>query len=80
MLTVQAAYWAMLFWRVGAVAFVSYGAVAPQLSEMQLQDFRYTVGGGLRFVLDRQKKINIRLDAGFGKNTSGYYLTIGEAF
>ncbi len=80
MLTVQAAYRAMLFWRVGAVAFVSYGGVAPQLSEMQLQDFRYTVGGGLRFQLDRQKKINIRIDAGFGKNTSGYYLTIGEAF
>ena len=80
MLTVQAAYRAMLFWRVGAVAFVSYGGVAPQLSEMQLQNFRYTVGGGLRFELDRQKKINIRLDAGFGKNTSGYYLTIGEAF
>ncbi len=29
MLTVQAAYRAMLFWRVGAVAFVSYGGVAP---------------------------------------------------
>ncbi len=80
MLAVQAAYRAMLFWRVGVVAFASYGGVAPQPSEMQLSDFRYTVGGGLRFVLDREKKINIRLDAGFGKNTSGYYLTIGEAF
>ncbi len=80
MLTVQAAYRAMLFWRVGAVAFVSYGGVAPELLTIQLKDFRYTVGGGLRFALDRQKKINIRIDAGFGKNTSGYYLTIGEAF
>ncbi len=80
MLTVQAAYRAMLFWRVGAVAFVSYGGVAPEPTDLQLQNFRYTVGGGLRFQLDRQKKINIRIDAGFGKNTSGYYLTIGEAF
>ena len=80
MLTIQAAYRAILFWRIGAVAFASYGGVAPGLSDIQLEDFRYTVGGGLRFVLDREKKINIRLDAGFGKNTSGYYLTIGEAF
>ena len=80
MLTVQAAYRAMLFWRIGAVAFASYGGVAPNLSEVRFQDFHYTVGGGLRFVLDQKKKINIRFDVGFGKNTSGYYLTIGEAF
>ena len=80
LLTVQAAYRAFLFWRVGVVAFASYGGVAPALSEVRLEDFHYTFGGGLRFQLDRQKKINIRLDAGFGKNTSGYYLTIGEAF
>ena len=80
MLTVQAAYRALLFWRVGAVVFVSYGGVAPSWLEVHLENFHYTVGGGLRFVLDREKKINIRLDAGFGKNTSGYYLTIGEAF
>ena len=80
MLTVQAAYRALLFWRIGAVAFVSYGGVAPRLSDLRSENLRYTVGGGLRFQLDRKKKINIRLDAGFGKNTSGYYLTIGEAF
>ena len=80
MLTLQAAYRALLFWRIGAVAFASYGGVAPRLSAMELKDFQYTVGGGLRFQLDRKKKINIRLDAGFGQNTSGYYLTIGEAF
>ena len=78
--TVQAAYRAPLFWRIGAVAFVSYGGVAPHLSDVTTRNLRYTVGGGLRFQLDREKKINVRLDAGFGKNTIGYYLTIGEAF
>lgn len=80
LLTIQAAYRAWLFWRVGAVAFVSYGGVAPRLAEVRLADFRYAAGGGLRFVLDQEKKLNVRFDIGFGKNTVGYYLTIGEAF
>ncbi len=76
----QAEYRAPLFWRIGLAGFVSYGSVSHSLASFQLKDFRYTLGGGLRFLLDKEKKINIRLDAGFGKNTSGYYLTIGEAF
>ena len=79
LLTMQVAYRAPLFWRIGAVAFVSYGGVGPQTTDA-LQNLRYAVGGGLRFLIDQKRKINLRLDAGFGKNTSGYYLTIGEAF
>ncbi|MEQ9380511.1 MAG: BamA/TamA family outer membrane protein [Imperialibacter sp.] len=80
LMLLQAAYRAPLFWRIGAVAFVGYGGVAPQIQAFSLDNFKLAGGAGLRFVLDQEKKINIRIDAGFGKGTSGYYLTIGEAF
>lgn len=76
----QIAYRSPLFWRIGAVAFLGYGGVAPRISEFALNNFLLAGGAGLRFTLDREKKINIRFDAGFGEGTSGYYLTIGEAF
>ncbi len=79
LLTAQVAYRAPLFWRIGIAAFAGYGGVGPQATDA-LQNLRYAVGGGLRFMLDRKRKINVRIDAGFGKNTTGYYLTIGEAF
>ena len=80
LMLLQAAYRAPLFWRLGAVAFIGYGGVAPQINTFSADNFKLAGGAGLRFALDQQKKINIRLDAGFGKQTSGYYLTIGEAF
>ena len=76
----QVAYRSPLFWRIGAVAFLGYGGVAPQIADFSLNDFLLAGGAGLRFTLDPEKGINIRFDAGFGQGTSGYYLTIGEAF
>ncbi len=76
----QVAYRSPLFWRIGAVAFLGYGGVAPQIADFSLNNFLLAGGAGLRFTLDPEKKINVRFDAGFGQGTSGYYLTIGEAF
>ncbi len=80
LLVLQAEYRAPIIWRLGLAGFASYGAVAHRLRDFQVQDFRYAFGGGIRFLLDKEKKINLRLDAGFAKNSSGFYLTIGEAF
>jgi outer membrane protein assembly factor BamA len=64
-----------LFWRIGAV-----GMVAPSLEALSLRHTRYNFGTGLRFVLDKTQKINIRADYGWGYRSSGFYLTFGEAF
>lgn len=76
----QTEYRFPLFWRIKATIFAGYGGVAPTLRAFNLSDFRYTIGGGLRVLINREDQLHIRIDAGFGKNTSGYYLTIGEAF
>ena len=80
LLLFQAEYRIPNFWRIGMVLFGGVGEVNNQISNYTLNDVRYNYGTGIRFVLDKKEKINIRLDAGFGKGVSGYYLTIGEAF
>lgn len=76
----QAEYRMPLFWRFGAVVFASYGGIADELGDLSYNKFKYAVGAGLRFRLDDKQKVNLRLDAGYGKNTSGFYITIAEAF
>jgi outer membrane protein assembly factor BamA len=76
---VQAEYRRDLFWRFGVVAFAATGAVAPKYGQLSLNYLRYTYGAGLRFAIDPEDRINIRLDMGVGEEPN-FYLTIGEAF
>ncbi|MCZ4408925.1 BamA/TamA family outer membrane protein [Cryomorphaceae bacterium 1068] len=76
---VQAEYRRKLFWRIGAVAFAATGAVAPEYGELALNNLKYTYGAGLRFSIDPEDRINIRLDMGLGEEPN-FYLTIGESF
>ncbi|MFM9908072.1 MAG: BamA/TamA family outer membrane protein [Chitinophagaceae bacterium] len=65
--------------RFGAVAFANAGAVNKNLTDLPSY-IRTSYGAGIRYALNPKEKINIRIDAAFGKNTSGFYFTIGEAF
>lgn len=77
----QAEYRVPLFWRFGAVAFADMGNVGPELRDVNFQHFKYSYGGGLRFALNKQEKLNLRLDYGVAKGGSnGFYLQLGEAF
>ena len=66
--------------RFGAVVFGGIGEVASTPLGWSFDNVRYNFGGGLRFMLDPLQRINIRADYGFGYKSSGFYLTIGEAF
>ena len=77
----QAEYRRFLFWKLGIVAFAGYGVVSRDLDNFQSQNIKPSGGLGLRYRLSEDEKINIRLDIGYGeKGSSGFYLTIGEAF
>lgn len=80
LMLLQAEYRAPLFWRIGVVGFGGYGVVSDKLSNTCIQNFRYNYGAGLRFLLDKKQKINVRLDYGLGYKSKGFYLTITEAF
>ncbi len=76
----QSEYRFPIYGRFGGVAFAGLGAVAKDFSAFRTEHLRWMWGLGLRFVLDPKEHVNLRLDAGFGRSSSGYYLTVAEAF
>ena len=66
--------------RFGVVGFAGLGTVAPTVKTLSLGEVAYTCGAGLRILLDRRQGINLRVDRTRGRDTSGFYLTIGHAF
>ena len=69
------------FWkRLGAVAFAGMGNVTNSYNGLSLNQSRFSFGGGLRFKFNEAEKVNIRMDIGFGKGTSGVYFGMEEAF
>lgn len=81
MLVTQAEYRVVpVWWRFGLVGFVGFGDVSDRLVHFRLDDTKYSVGWGIRYVLNRDEGITIRLDVGYCDDQSGVYLNILEAF
>lgn len=80
LIALQAEYRLPIVWKIGGVAFASIGQVADRLEHFAAGQFRYTMGAGLRYLFDKKEKIQIRADVGFGRDSTGFYLSIFEAF
>ncbi|MFQ5602308.1 MAG: BamA/TamA family outer membrane protein [bacterium] len=76
----QSEYRLPVWKRFGVVAFAGLGDVAAKLSGFEIDRFKYSYGWGLRYLFSRNEGLNIRFDFGFGKDSSGFYITLGEAF
>ncbi len=76
----QIEYRIPVWWRFGAVAFAGVAQVADRVSLWSLNEFRFAGGAGLRFLLKRDDRVALRADMGFGRNSSGLYITVTEAF
>lgn len=50
------------------------------VSQLSFEQLKYSIGNGVRFALDRKEKLNLRIDYGFGDNSSGLYFTVRESF
>jgi len=79
-ITVQMEYKTVLFWKIGGVLFGGLGDVAAEFDHFKLTNLKYSYGFGLRYVFDVKERLTIRADFGFGKNTSGVYFSMQEAF
>ena len=64
--------------RIGCVAWAGAGNVFPTFREFDWAETLPNYGFGLRWEL--KKRVNIRLDYGFGKKTDSFLLSINEAF
>lgn len=69
-----------LFWRFSGVSFAGIGDVFHQISDLQLNQLKYSVGGGLRFVIKPAERLNIRLDYGYGSLGGEFYFSVKESF
>ncbi|NOT36684.1 MAG: BamA/TamA family outer membrane protein [Saprospiraceae bacterium] len=76
----QAEYRIPVFWRLKMALFTGIGAIHNNLENYIKGCFVYNYGTGIRLEVDKSQKLHLRLDYGFGKNESGFYLTLGEAF
>jgi outer membrane protein assembly factor BamA len=79
-LAAQMEYRQYFWWRFGFVAFAGIGDVARDVTKLQTKYFKPSYGIGLRFLFNKEEKINLRVDLGLGKDTSGLYFGIEEAF
>jgi len=80
LLAVQAEYRLPVWWRFGLVGFAGVANVAEKLGGLGLKDLKYSLGTGIRFKVAPKEGTNLRLDFAWGKGTSGFYFTAGEAF
>ncbi|GAB3945627.1 BamA/TamA family outer membrane protein [Spirosoma harenae] len=66
--------------RWGGTVFAGLGTVAPTLDKIQFNQFRWAVGGGLRFLFFQRKDVFLRADVGVTREGTGLYFSLGEAF
>lgn len=69
-----------LVWRFGLILFAGIGDVAPSVGKITISTVKPTYGFGIRFRFDELAKVEIRMDVGFGKGSSGIYFDINQAF
>ena len=79
-LAAQLEYRQYFWWRLGFAVFAGVGDVASDVTKFQAKYFKPSYGLGLRVLFNKEEKINLRIDLGLGKDTSGIYFGIEEAF
>lgn len=76
----QAEYRFPLFWRFGMVTFAGLGDIYNQFTDVSLNTIKYSLGAGLRFTINRAENLNVRMDYGIGRQNTGFYILLTEAF
>jgi len=67
-------------WRISGVAFGEIGKVGPDLEDLMGNSFHYAVGGGIRIPVNRERRLNFRLDLAWVGDGIGAAASFGEAF
>lgn len=64
--------------RNGVAVWVGAGTIFPNFSELEARHILPNYGFGYRW--EFKKRVNVRLDLGFGKHQTGFIFNINEAF
>ena len=76
--TLQTEYRFPIKWRFGGVLFGGLGAIGG--TGDGFEKLFPSIGLGMRFKVLKDDNLNLRIDWALGKESSGFYLTFGEAF
>lgn len=79
-LAVQAEYRIMVTKRIGVVGFAGLADVFPDFSEFNLKTIKYSVGTGVRYMVNKREGTTLRMDMAWAKANFGLYFTAQEAF
>ena len=80
-LTFQTEFRSKIYKRFGYAIFGGLSEVSKNLSGLNFNYVKPNYGVGLRFLIDRREKINLRLDYGIGiDGQDGFYISFGESF
>jgi len=76
----QAEYRWQFYRRFGLTVFGGLGDVSEKIESIDFSEVKPSYGFGIRYMILPKRKVNLRLDFGFGKETQGIYINITEAF
>ena len=76
----QVEYRFPVFWRFSAVLFGGLGQVAPTFGDFAFDSMKAAAGAGLRFTIQKEPKMNLRLDFAFSPEGFQFYFNLMEAF
>ena len=80
LLATQLEYRFPLFWRFGMTTFAGIGDVFNNYQDLKLSYVKYTLGMGLRFLMNSAERLNVRVDYGYGSEGGYFYVSFTEAF
>ncbi len=68
-------------WKFGLATFGGLSSVYSSEDSFKIAYLRYNFGLGIRFLVDKTDKTNLRLDYAMGNNdNNGFYISFGESF
>ncbi|HEY9048099.1 MAG TPA: BamA/TamA family outer membrane protein [Ohtaekwangia sp.] len=77
----QAEYRTMIWWRLGLAVWAGAALTPEKWYTLSDHSVKPNAGIGLRIMMNRKDRLNVRVDQGFGKKDQrGFYLDIAEAY
>jgi hypothetical protein len=62
------------------VSFIGIGDVFNSLRDITTTTLEYSIGSGLRFVVNPAERLNIRFDYAIGREGGYFYFSVAESF
>ncbi|MBU0674513.1 MAG: BamA/TamA family outer membrane protein [Proteobacteria bacterium] len=80
MISLQSEYRFPIYKKISGTVFVEAAQVAPRLGDLEINEFKSSLGSGFRYALNQDQRFNIRADVAWVDNGIGVIVNIREAF